>query len=808
MITPLLLSVLSLQEGGWSPPPPPPVVPTPVASQPRFAPFVLPETVRIVATEDGLEPQMVLLQDTLEKRLGRRIPLGEAPAKSGDLTLTLGYLSDAVQGNPEAYSIEVFDDHVALSATGSVGIARAIARLAQLFSHDSESGAWVLPPTRIDDAPADPWRGLLLDVARFPHSVESLRESIDMAFLFSLSVVHLHLGDDQAFTFPASCLPPRTDPGQPGAHRGYTLEDLRYLVRYADARGITLVPEIDMPAHASALVRARPDLFGTTDAETGEAKSTGVINMASPAAVEATKALVDEVISVFDTSPYFHLGGDEVWAPGLLKLPEFLALAEKVGLPLKAEEGAVNALLNHFLQDMADHVTEAGLQPIVWEGFKPVKGGKTLDTGAWVMSWSQHSQMPEALQADGYTLINCGWEPLYIVPAQSWASQAADAFDWTPRSVRQRYGGRRAELQADSPLQGAQICVWEQRPEAIVPAVLGVLPELSERMWGSHGTPETYADFAPLADAAQAVVRDMLRPAVVTWTSDLGGQELLFRDEVSVTLAAAAHAAPGVIRYVTGPEFGQVPTPESPAATEKPMVLKESTVVAAALFAMDGRRIGGITEVRFEKGVPVMSFDAYRLDQGSSFTAADFDDLSEPALIGSGQLMGATPARIDAINREQFARVAPEAHIDLRPIAWDRFGAAGQRMDAARPRLYGRHAVRARGQVTVDFAGTWAIEFKSRDGVGRIRIGDAEVTCSGDNQIVRRTAELEVGTYAVFIYHAMVDVHNDLQVWLTPLDPEGVFGDSAAKTPLGTLLRPTTDLVGPEDLLPLASFRE
>ena len=93
VIIALLLGIAGIQEGGWSPPPPPPLVPSPLAAEPRFAPFVLPENPRIVATEEGLGDQMLLLQETLEKRLGRRIPLGEAPAKAGDLVLTLGYLS-------------------------------------------------------------------------------------------------------------------------------------------------------------------------------------------------------------------------------------------------------------------------------------------------------------------------------------------------------------------------------------------------------------------------------------------------------------------------------------------------------------------------------------------------------------------------------------------------------------------------------------------------------------------------------------------------------------------------------------------
>ncbi len=800
MITALLLSVATLQEGGWTPPPPPPLIPSPRAAQPRFAPFVLPDAARIVATEDGLERQAKLLQDTLEKRLGRRIPIGERPARSGDLTLTLGYLADDVAENPEAYSIEVFADHVALSGNNAAGVARAVARLAQLFQYNGEAAAWMLPPTRIDDAPAFPWRGLMLDLARFPHSVESVRESIDLAFLFSLNIVHLHLSDDQAFTFPATCLPPRTDPGAPGPHRGYSLEDLRSLVQYAADRGITLVPEIDMPAHSSVLIRARPDLFGAIDKETGEAVPTRAVNMASQDAVNAMKGLVDEVRAVFTTSPYFHIGGDEVYAPGLLKLPEYAALAAAEGLPGPEEPGAINVLLNHFLQGMSEHLIEADLQPIVWEGFRPA-GEKSLGTKTWVMSWNQHSQTPEALEAAGYTLINCGWEPLYIVPAQSWASQAEDAFAWEPRSVRQRFGGRTAEVGAEASFRGSQICVWEQRPEAVVPAVLALAPELSERLWGSYSTPEAYAEFRPLADATQTLVRDMLRPVQVTWKSDLGAGSLVFSEKVAVQLSVGPHAAPGTIRYVVGDDFGLEPTAGSPAMGEKPLELKKTSVVAAALFAPDGRRIGGVTQVRFEKGTPALAFAAYRLPQGGTFTPEAFDALDDGALIGRGRLMLTTPERLAAINREQFAKVRPEAHIDLRPLDWGSFGPAGARMELARPRLYGRHAVVAEGRIHIDEPGEWSLEFKSRGGIGRIHLDNAVATCGPDNQPTKRTAKLEAGTYRLRIEHAMVEVHDDLQVWLYRTESE-------TRTPLRDVLMPLADFRPGVDLRKLDGFQE
>ena len=502
----LLVAAAAVQVPDFAPPA---LVPPPRHAEPRFGPFELPEVPRVIATAPEFFAIAEVLRGHIELLTGRPAVVAGDAARSGDLVLMTGYLPDEITASEEGFSIEVLGDSVILSGSTIDGAARAAARVLQLLQYEGPEDRWTMPAVRVEDAPHLDWRGLQLDLARFPHPLDAVEEAIDLAYLWSLNTVHLHLTDDQAFTFPASFLPERTNAGERGAHRGYTRDELEGLVNYALARRITLIPEIDMPAHASSLVRARPDLFGTKDPDSGEWRSTGIINMASETAYENNAKLLAEVAEVFHASPMIHLGGDEVWIGNINELPEFPGYASAHGLPGPGEDGAGNELLNHFLRRMTKVVKDLDRQPVLWEGFRPpLSPDNAVPKDTIVMSWSQHSQSPEALIEAGYRIVNCGWDPLYVVPAQGWAARPEHAFDWSPLEVRQRFGGRTVTLDEDAPVLGAQVCMWEQRPEAIVPALGRVLPEVAWRMWGTEAT----EDSAARAEAARRRVESILRP--------------------------------------------------------------------------------------------------------------------------------------------------------------------------------------------------------------------------------------------------------------------------------------------------------
>ena len=791
----LLLCAACAVQGPDGPPPfdPPALVPPARSVQPRFAPFTLNDSSRVVAMEADLAPMGRVLRDHLERVTGRPFVVGEAPARGGDFILARGILPDEVAGLPEAFAIEVFGDNVQLSAESPEGIARAAARVLQLIDYDADQDQWSLPAVHISDAPLTPWRGVLLDLARFPHPIDAVEEAVDLAYLYGLNTVHLHLSDDQAFTFPASVLPPRTNAGERGADRGYTKDELLGLIAFASARSITLIPEIDMPAHASALVKARPDLFGKFDEEPGEWVTTGIINIASEPALEATAELLAEVADLFHASPMIHLGGDEVWEGHIKALPDVNVYGAAHGLPAVGESGAANEYLNHFLQRMTGVVRELGRQPVLWEGFRPpMSEDHAVERDVIVMSWSQHSQHPEALALAGYSVVNCGWDPLYVVPAQGWAARPSEAFEWNVRQVRQRFGGRTATLPDEAPLVGTQICVWEQRPEAIVPALQRVLPELATRMWGS-AAPGTLAEFEPASRTARTRLDGVLRPVAFDVQGLTGAAGTLFQERVSVELRTKVPQLTGTLRYVLGTSFDEPVTAESAAYEGKPIVVRASGVLSAALFTAAGARVGGVTRVRFEKGVPVLEYEAYEIPSGEDFGAASFAaSLSDKeAFIGSGVLATADKGRIMAINRELFAQVAGRAHVDLRPLSFDTV-AGTQRIDDLRPRIWGPHAVRAVGQITIPEAGQWTFAIGSRSGLVRVRVGGV-VVGSDRNGLSAFTGTLAAGTYSLEIEQAVPDVHNDVQISL---------GAPGAKEdrPLHTFLRPIAAWLKPYEL--------
>lgn len=765
MIAPLLLASAALLQG----PPfdPPAIVPPALAAQPRFAPFVMPGALRVVANEEGLEGAAAVLADHLARLTGSEVTVAPPPSRSGDVLLTTGYLADAVAGDPEGFSIEVFGDHVALSGATGAGVHRAASRLLQLLEQDPETGVWMAPAVRIDDAPALPWRGLMLDLARFPHPVEAVEEAIELAYLFSLNTVQLHLSDDQAFTFPASCLPPRTGPLAGDADRGYTPADIARLVRFADARGIVLVPEIDMPAHASSLVRARPDLFGSFDEERNEWVSTGVINMASPRALEALDQLLSEVAAAFPSSPWIHLGGDEVWAPGLVDMPEFAPYAAAHSIPATAQDGAIGELLSHFLGRMARRVTDFGRTPVLWEGFPAARiEANRVPSDVVVMSWSQNSTSPEDLLERGHGVINCNWEPLYVVPAQGWASQPRHAWNWQPGLLRQRYGGKETRLAAGADLRGAQICVWEQRPDAIVPSLMPLLPELATRLWGTGGDAE-FGAFAARSKRARVRVMTLLRPVEIEAEGLVARTGTLFEEQLSVSLSAPAGLE---VRYRVG-EAGDVWRPlgdDAAVRDGESIFIDESALVTARAFHGD-RPVGFATEVRFQRGTPVLRFFAHELPQGGAITAATLDETwaDGGSQIGAGVLAAPDAGRMTAINRELFARVRDRlplrSHVDLRPLAWEAVG-PWRRVDPQRPRIWGRHAVFARGQLRIPEPGRWTLAGTARSGLARVHLGGQLALLAEGMDEVRTGAELAAGTYAVTIELSVPFVHEDLQL--------------------------------------------
>jgi hexosaminidase len=208
----------------------------------------------------------------------------------------------------ERHSLVIDGDEVVVRAVEPAGAARGLTTLIQLLAAAPPAGAGEIsvPGTRVLDAPRYAWRGLSLDLARASFTVAEIRRVIDLLALYKLNVLHLHLTDDQSWRLPV---------GRPAGAAFYGGEDLRALAAYAADRFVTVVPEVDTPGHASALMQLHPELnTGRNEVRfelpPGHERYAVWLDPDLPATFGLIEEVLAGVAAIFP-GPYIHIGGDE-----------------------------------------------------------------------------------------------------------------------------------------------------------------------------------------------------------------------------------------------------------------------------------------------------------------------------------------------------------------------------------------------------------------------------------------------------------------------------------------------------------------
>lgn len=279
-----------------------------------------------------------LLAGILRPSTGFTLPVerstGAAPAASIALRLS----GDPRHG-AEGYALVVTGDSVLVTAGTAAGLFNGTQTLRQLFAPGIEARqsvvrrrgetGWRVPAMRVSDAPRFAWRGAMLDVARHFFTVHEVKQYIDILAMYKLNVLHLHLSDDQGWRIEIRSRPRLAQLGgatQVGGGPGgwYTQAEYADIVRYAQERFVTVVPEVDMPAHTNAALVAYPELScGKAPVDRpawrGPEPYTGIRVGWSALCPDSagTYALVEDVVrelAALTPGPYVHIGGDEVEA--------------------------------------------------------------------------------------------------------------------------------------------------------------------------------------------------------------------------------------------------------------------------------------------------------------------------------------------------------------------------------------------------------------------------------------------------------------------------------------------------------------
>ena len=234
------------------------------------------------------------------------------PAKAPTINVVIAKKVPATPrpDSDESYQLKVSAEGVTLRANTRFGALRGMETLLQLIQNGAENTA--IPYVTIDDAPRFPWRGLLLDSARHFMPLDAIKRQIDGMAAAKLNVFHWHLTDDQGWRFASTRYPKLQQQASDGLF--YTQAQMKEIVRYATDRGIRVVPEIDMPGHASAIAVAYPELMSAPGPYQME-RHWGVLKPVLDPTKEATyafaEAMIGELAAIFP-DPYLHIGGDEV----------------------------------------------------------------------------------------------------------------------------------------------------------------------------------------------------------------------------------------------------------------------------------------------------------------------------------------------------------------------------------------------------------------------------------------------------------------------------------------------------------------
>lgn len=212
-------------------------------------------------------------------------------------------------GEDESYTLEIGASQAVLNAATPTGALHGLETLIQLPRRDSNG--WYLTPARIADKPRFPWRGLMIDVARHWQPVEVIKRNLDAMAVVKLNVLHLHLSDDQGFRIESRTHPELQGMGSDGLY--FTQEQMRSIITYAADRGIRVVPEFDVPGHATSWVVSHPELASLPGPYSIE-RHWGVFNPVLDPTNEATYALLADFLgemSALFPDRFIHIGGDE-----------------------------------------------------------------------------------------------------------------------------------------------------------------------------------------------------------------------------------------------------------------------------------------------------------------------------------------------------------------------------------------------------------------------------------------------------------------------------------------------------------------
>jgi hexosaminidase len=459
----------------------PGIIPRPVSANYSEGFFTITSDTPVIA-QDKAEAEAQKLIDTLAPAMGFQLKLttrseSQKPAIRLELNGNLPEIGD------EGYTLDVTHKAILIRAAAPAGLFYAIQTLRQLLpvsvlsKTKVEDVTWNVPCVKITDYPRFKWRGLLVDPARHFIPKPDLLRFIDAMALHKLNSLQIHLTDDQGWRIEIKKYPQLTKigalmdfttmrsggsrEGAGGQHPGgfYTQDDIRQFVRYSAQRYITIVPEIEMPAHTGAAIVSRPDVglypnkLNNIPPEKRWTANERIL-APRPKTVAFMQDVLTEVMGLFP-GRYIHIGGDEANKDHWKRSDEMQALIREKNL--KDEAG----LHSWFIRQMDTFLTRHGRRLVGWDDI--LQGG--LAPGAVVMSWRG--------EAGGISSANAGHDVVMAPTSHTYFDYYQGPAEKEPQAI----GGY-------VPLE--KVYQYEPIPKAIDAGKAGHVLGVQAQLWGEY----------------------------------------------------------------------------------------------------------------------------------------------------------------------------------------------------------------------------------------------------------------------------------------------------------------------------------
>ena len=362
----------------------------------------------------------------------------------------------------ESYMLEVNGHRARLVAPSPVGVLRGMETFLQLVDIDERS--FYVPAVQIRDEPRFCWRGLLIDVSRHWEPVEVIKRNLDAMEAVKLNVFHWHLSDDQGFRMESKAFPKLHRVGSEGNF--YTQSEVKDIIAYARDRGIRVIPEFDMPGHATAILAAYPELASAPGPYPIE-RFWGVfdpsLDPTSRRVYSFLNSFIGEIAAIFPDE-YFHIGGDEVSGKQWNANSKIRAFKERHQL---RDNAALQAYFNQRLQKI---LAKYGKKMIGWDEILH----SDLPKSVMVQSWRGYSHLAGSARQGYSGVLSYGYYLDAMRPA---------AFHYSVDPLDKEVAALPDD--AKSRILGGEACMWAEfvLPDNIESRIWPRTAAIAERLW-------------------------------------------------------------------------------------------------------------------------------------------------------------------------------------------------------------------------------------------------------------------------------------------------------------------------------------